>query len=375
MRSADSTPGRQRGEDRVEPLDGAVGAADHQAVAALEAEDAAAGAAVDVVDPLLADLGGAADVVAVVGVAAVDDRVAGLEHGGHVLDRLLGDLAGRDHHPDRARRAQLRGQLLQRGGALGALAGQLGDRVGVDVVGDDLVAVAHQPARHVGAHPAEADDSQLHRTTLPLVALQDRWAQPRRCARRWIAWREPMASGQGYATADEAADVLAIFGISGDLAKKMTFRALYRLEARGKLDCPIVGVAIDDGTTSSCASTPANRSPRPSATPTRTSSPASPARLSYVQGDYADADTFERVGEALGDAKHPVFYLEIPPSLFATVVERPRRGRADRERPRRDREALRPRPRLGAGAQRRTARGAATRSRSSASTITSARSR
>ena len=43
-----------------------------------------------------------------------------------------------------------------------------------------------------------------------------------------------------------AADVLAIFGISGDLAKKMTFRALYHLEERGKLDCPIVGVAIDE---------------------------------------------------------------------------------------------------------------------------------
>jgi len=42
------------------------------------------------------------------------------------------------------------------------------------------------------------------------------------------------------------ADVLTIFGISGDLAKKMTFRALYRLEASGKLDCPIVGVAIDE---------------------------------------------------------------------------------------------------------------------------------
>ena len=50
----------------------------------------------------------------------------------------------------------------QRGGALGALAGQRGDRVGVDVVGDDLVAVAHQAARHVGAHAAEADDSQFH---------------------------------------------------------------------------------------------------------------------------------------------------------------------------------------------------------------------
>ena len=42
------------------------------------------------------------------------------------------------------------------------------------------------------------------------------------------------------------ADVLVIFGITGDLAKVMTFRSLYRLEARGLLDCPIVGVAVDD---------------------------------------------------------------------------------------------------------------------------------
>ena len=44
------------------------------------------------------------------------------------------------------------------------------------------------------------------------------------------------------------ADVLVIFGITGDLAKRMTLRALYRLEARGLLDCPIVGVAVDDWT-------------------------------------------------------------------------------------------------------------------------------
>ena len=37
-----------------------------------------------------------------------------------------------------------------------------------------------------------------------------------------------------------------IFGISGDLARKMTFKALYRLEARGRLRCPVIGVAIDD---------------------------------------------------------------------------------------------------------------------------------
>ena len=43
-----------------------------------------------------------------------------------------------------------------------------------------------------------------------------------------------------------AADVLVIFGITGDLARKMTFRSLYRLERRKMLDYPIVGVALDD---------------------------------------------------------------------------------------------------------------------------------
>jgi hypothetical protein len=166
-----ANPRRQRGEDRIEPLDRSVGAADHQAVAALEAEDAAAGAAVDEVDAALAQLLGAADVVAVVGVAAVDDRVARLEHSGDVLDRLLGDLARRHHHPDRAGVRQRRCQVLQRGDALGALARHLRDRVGVDVVGDDAMPIRHQAARHVGPHASEADDSQLHQQ-LPLPAVR-----------------------------------------------------------------------------------------------------------------------------------------------------------------------------------------------------------
>jgi glucose-6-phosphate 1-dehydrogenase len=37
------------------------------------------------------------------------------------------------------------------------------------------------------------------------------------------------------------ADLLVIFGITGDLARRMTFRALYRLERRGLLGCRIVG--------------------------------------------------------------------------------------------------------------------------------------
>ena len=44
----------------------------------------------------------------------------------------------------------------------------------------------------------------------------------------------------------QPADVFVAFGISGDLAKVMTFRSLYRLERRGLLSCPIIGVAVDD---------------------------------------------------------------------------------------------------------------------------------
>ena len=42
-------------------------------------------------------------------------------------------------------------------------------------------------------------------------------------------------------------------------------------------------------------------------------------RLSYVQGDFADAATYSGWA-ALGGARAPVFYLEVPPSLFGTVV-------------------------------------------------------
>lgn len=127
--------------------------------------------------------------------------------------------------------------------------------------------------------------------------------------------------GKHAADHADAADVLAIFGISGDLAKKMTFRALYRLEAAGKLDCPIVGVAIDEWDDERLRQHAREAIEASVEEPDDGVFGSLAARLSYVQGDYADAGTFKRVGEALGEAKRPVFYLEIPPSLFATVVK------------------------------------------------------
>lgn len=120
---------------------------------------------------------------------------------------------------------------------------------------------------------------------------------------------------------DAAADVMAIFGISGDLAKKMTFRALYRLEAAGNLACPIVGVAIDDWDDERLRAHARDAIVATVSDPDEAVLARLCERLTYVQGDYADAGTFARVGKALGeDAKRPLFYLEIPPSLFATVV-------------------------------------------------------
>src|SRR6478736_10201081 len=116
-------------------------------------------------------------------------------------------------------------------------------------------------------------------------------------------------------------DVLVVFGITGDLAKVMTFRSLYRLEARGLLDCPIVGVAVDDWSIDDLKE-------RARTSIEGTGEQIDPAvfdrfaeRLSYVSGDFTDPATYERVGAAIQDATTPVFYLEIPPFLFGQVVK------------------------------------------------------
>jgi glucose-6-phosphate 1-dehydrogenase len=118
----------------------------------------------------------------------------------------------------------------------------------------------------------------------------------------------------------DRADVLTIFGITGDLARKMTFRALYRLEARGMLDCPIVGVAIDDWNDEQLGEHAAEAISDTVHEPDRDVLYRLTERLTYVQGDYGDDATFERVARAIDGKKRPVFYLEVPPSLFATVV-------------------------------------------------------
>ncbi|HET7829945.1 MAG TPA: glucose-6-phosphate dehydrogenase [Candidatus Limnocylindrales bacterium] len=121
-------------------------------------------------------------------------------------------------------------------------------------------------------------------------------------------------------SAAHAADALVIFGITGDLARVMTFRSLYRLERRGMLHCPIVGVAGRPWTNEQLVAR-ARESIIGTGEPLDETVFARLAdRLSYVSGDLEQAETYDRIRDAMGGAVAPVYYLEIPPSLFATVV-------------------------------------------------------
>jgi glucose-6-phosphate 1-dehydrogenase len=119
-----------------------------------------------------------------------------------------------------------------------------------------------------------------------------------------------------------AADVLVVFGITGDLAKVMTFRSLYRMEARGQLDCPVVGVAVDDWTVQDLVERARQSIQGTGERIDEAVFDRFAARLEYVSGDFTDAATYGRVGETIKGAELPVFYLEIPPFLFGPVVQR-----------------------------------------------------
>jgi glucose-6-phosphate 1-dehydrogenase len=117
------------------------------------------------------------------------------------------------------------------------------------------------------------------------------------------------------------ADVFVVFGITGDLAKVMTFQSLYRLEQRGLLDCPIVGVAVDDWTVDDLIARARESIEGTGETIDAGVFDRFATRLSYVSGDFTDPTMYERVGAAITGAQTPVYYLEIPPFLFGKVVK------------------------------------------------------
>jgi glucose-6-phosphate 1-dehydrogenase len=112
-----------------------------------------------------------------------------------------------------------------------------------------------------------------------------------------------------------------VFGITGDLARKMTFRSLYRLERRGLLSCRVVGVAVSDWTAQQLRDHARQGLQEAGEEIDDRVFSRFADRLSYVSGDFDDDRTYERVAKELEDRRDAVFYLEIPPSLFATVVK------------------------------------------------------
>ncbi len=117
------------------------------------------------------------------------------------------------------------------------------------------------------------------------------------------------------------ADVLVIFGITGDLAKVMTFQALYRLEARSLLNCPIVGVAGDHWSTDDLRKHAQESIEATEKKLDHDVFDRLATRMSYLDGDFTNPETYDKVAGAIKGMHKPVFYLEIPPFLFGPVVK------------------------------------------------------
>lgn len=115
-------------------------------------------------------------------------------------------------------------------------------------------------------------------------------------------------------------DAVVLFGATGDLSRKKIFPALAALAARGRLHMPVVGVASspwDDAGLRAHALASIEEHGRFDPAMWADLEP----RLGYVSGDYRDPQTYRRIRERLGGARHPLFYLAIPPALFDDVVE------------------------------------------------------
>jgi glucose-6-phosphate 1-dehydrogenase len=120
---------------------------------------------------------------------------------------------------------------------------------------------------------------------------------------------------------DGASNILVIFGITGDLARKMTFRALYRLECRKLLDCPILGVASDDMSVEDLIERARGAINDSGEKIDDEVFDRLAGRIDYVHGDVTDDRLYSRLSELIGSDHRTLYYLEMPPSLFAPIVE------------------------------------------------------
>src|ERR1044071_6932425 len=116
-------------------------------------------------------------------------------------------------------------------------------------------------------------------------------------------------------------DALVLFGITGDLAHKMIFPALYAMAKRGALAVPVIGVALHKWSLAQLHAGVKDSLQQAGGIDSQKAFEQLLSQLSYVSGDYNDQNTFTAIKKALDGARRPAHYLAIPPSLFETVIQ------------------------------------------------------
>ena len=123
-------------------------------------------------------------------------------------------------------------------------------------------------------------------------------------------------------TEHERSDAFVFFGMSGDLARKKIFPALYSMVKHGILDVPVIGVASSQWTVEDLRKRAADSiTTYGDGIDDRAAFERLTGLLGYIDGDYNDPSTYTRLRKELGNAHCPVHYLAIPPSMFPTVIE------------------------------------------------------
>ncbi len=120
---------------------------------------------------------------------------------------------------------------------------------------------------------------------------------------------------------DQPADALILFGITGDLARKKLYRALYEMELSHALNVKVAGVARSDWSTEQLCEHIRTSLLDEGVDIDGPTIERLIGRIHYVSGDYNDSDTFSRLAEVVAGCELPVAYLAISPGAFRTVIE------------------------------------------------------
>ncbi len=116
-------------------------------------------------------------------------------------------------------------------------------------------------------------------------------------------------------------DALVLFGVTGDLAHKMIFPALYAMVKRGTLKVPVIGVALPKWSLARLRKRVTDSIKRSGGIDNQRAFHRLLSLFQYVSGDYNDPKTFTAIKAVLGKARHPAHYLAIPPALFEMVIK------------------------------------------------------